>query len=118
MFSKLLLISSLFYASALSVSVNGGVDEWDLFYDFQDKFSKKYDDVYELEHRFIVFRSNVRGMIAHNANDTNTFAMDINQFSDLTAETKSSTPQELADMLDREDKVVVPLIRKLGIKAE
>ena len=86
MFSKLLLISSLFYASALSVSVNGGVDEWDLFYDFQDKFSKKYDDVYELEHRFIVFRSNVRGMIAHNANDTNTFAMDINQFSDLTAD--------------------------------
>ena len=42
----------------------------------------------------------------------------VKKFSDLTAETKSSTPQELADMLDREDKVVVPLIRKLGIKAE
>jgi tripartite-type tricarboxylate transporter receptor subunit TctC len=42
----------------------------------------------------------------------------IKKFADLTSETKSSTPQELADMLDREDKVVVPLIKKLGIKAE
>jgi hypothetical protein len=29
-----------------------------------------------------------------------------------------STPQELADMLDKEDKLVVPMIKKLGIKAE
>ena len=38
--------------------------------------------------------------------------------ADLTAETKSSTPQELAAMLDKEEKLVVPLIKKLGIKAE
>jgi len=42
----------------------------------------------------------------------------IKRFADLTAETKASTPQELAAMLDREEKLVVPLIRKLGIKAE
>ena len=42
----------------------------------------------------------------------------IKKFSDLTAETRSSTPQELAAMLDQEEKLVVPLIKKLGIKAE
>jgi tripartite-type tricarboxylate transporter receptor subunit TctC len=42
----------------------------------------------------------------------------IKKFADLTAETKSSTPQELATMLDKEEKLVVPLIKKLGIKAE
>ena len=90
MFSKLLLfISSVFAASASAsvslLSVKGEVDEWDMFYDFQDKFSKKYDNVRELEQRFDIFRSNVRDMIAHNANETNTFVMDINQFSDMTA---------------------------------
>lgn len=42
----------------------------------------------------------------------------VKKFSDLTAETKSSTLQELAAMLDKEEKLVVPLIKKLGIKAE
>jgi tripartite-type tricarboxylate transporter receptor subunit TctC len=42
----------------------------------------------------------------------------IKKFADLTAETKSSSPQELAAMLDQEEKLVVPLIKKLGIKAE
>ena len=40
------------------------------------------------------------------------------RFADLTAETRPSTPQELATMLDQEEKLVVPLIKKLGIKAE
>lgn len=42
----------------------------------------------------------------------------VKRFADLTAEAKPSTPQELAAMLANEDKIVVPLIRKLGIKAE
>jgi tripartite-type tricarboxylate transporter receptor subunit TctC len=42
----------------------------------------------------------------------------VKKFADLTAEARPSTPEELAAMLDREDKVVVPLIKKLGIKAE
>lgn len=42
----------------------------------------------------------------------------VKKFADLTAEAKPSTPEELAAMLDKEDKVVVPLIKKLGIKAE
>lgn len=42
----------------------------------------------------------------------------IKRFADLTAQARSSTPQELATMLDKEDRLVVPLIKKLGIKAE
>ena len=40
------------------------------------------------------------------------------RFAELTAETRASTPQELAAMLDQEEKLVVPLIKKIGIKAE
>ena len=42
----------------------------------------------------------------------------VKKFADLSAEAKASTPEALAAVLDREDKVVVPLIKKLGIKAE
>ena len=42
----------------------------------------------------------------------------VKRFADLTAEARPSTPQELAAMLDQEEKLVVPLIKKLGIKAE
>ncbi len=42
----------------------------------------------------------------------------VRKFADLSAEAGPSTPEALAAVLDREDKVVVPLIKKLGIKAE
>jgi len=42
----------------------------------------------------------------------------LKRFADLTAEASPSTPQELAAMLDKEDRTVVPLIKKLGIKPE
>lgn len=42
----------------------------------------------------------------------------VKRFADLTAEARPSTPAELAAMLDTEDKLVVPLIKKAGIKAE
>ncbi len=42
----------------------------------------------------------------------------IKRFAELGAETRASTPQELAAMLDAEDRAVVPLIKKLGIKPE
>jgi tripartite-type tricarboxylate transporter receptor subunit TctC len=42
----------------------------------------------------------------------------VKRFADLTAEAKPSTPEELAAMLDKEDKTAVPLIKKLGIKPE
>jgi tripartite-type tricarboxylate transporter receptor subunit TctC len=42
----------------------------------------------------------------------------VKKFADLTCEARPSTPADLAAILDKEDKVVVPLIKKLGIKAE
>ena len=42
----------------------------------------------------------------------------VKKFADLTATAKPSTPEELAAMLDKEEKTAVPLIKKLGIKAE
>ncbi|HYD07390.1 MAG TPA: tripartite tricarboxylate transporter substrate binding protein [Reyranella sp.] len=42
----------------------------------------------------------------------------VKKFADLTAQARPSTPEQLAAMLDKEDKLVVPLIKKLGIKAE
>ncbi len=40
------------------------------------------------------------------------------RFADLTAEAYPTTPQETAAMFDAEDKMVVPLIKKLQIKPE
>jgi tripartite-type tricarboxylate transporter receptor subunit TctC len=42
----------------------------------------------------------------------------LKRFADLTAIAQSSTPEELAAILDKEDKTAVPLIKKLGIKSE
>ena len=42
----------------------------------------------------------------------------VQRFADLTAEAYPTTPQETAAMFDAEDKKVVPLIKKLGIKPE
>ena len=42
----------------------------------------------------------------------------VKRFADLTAEAYPTTPQEAAAMFDAEDKMVVPLIKKLGIKPE
>jgi tripartite-type tricarboxylate transporter receptor subunit TctC len=42
----------------------------------------------------------------------------VQRFADLTAEAYPSTPQEAAAMFDAEERSVVPLIKKLGIKAE
>lgn len=42
----------------------------------------------------------------------------VKRFTELSAETRSSTPEELAAMLANEDRTVVPLIKKLGIKPE
>ena len=42
----------------------------------------------------------------------------VQRFAELTAEAYPTTPQETAAMFDAEDKTVVPLIKKLGIKPE
>ena len=61
-------------------------DEWKQFNHFQERFSKKYETLQELEERFQVFRANVRNIILHNLDHTQNFTLGINQFTDLTSQ--------------------------------
>ena len=99
MFKLLLLLSS--FLSVLSGDFNlrkrelttflTDNDEWKHFSNFQERFSKRYENVQELEARFQIFRSNLRNIILHNLDHTQNFTMGINQFTDLT-------PQEFKEM--------------------
>lgn len=60
--------------------------EWKEFSHFQEKFSKRYSNLEELEKRFKVFRENLRDVIMHNLDPSQNFTMGINQFSDLTSD--------------------------------
>jgi len=61
-------------------------DEWKQFSNFQDRFSRKYETLEELENRFQIFRTNLRNIVIHNLDYTQNFTMGINQFTDLTPE--------------------------------
>jgi len=61
-------------------------DEWKQFSNFQERFSKRYENIQELETRFQVFRSNLRDIILHNLDFKQNFTMGINQFTDLTSQ--------------------------------
>lgn len=65
---------------------NDEVQQWELFYDFQERFSKKYEDSHEVEERFHIFRNNVFDIIEHNLRGNETYTKGINQFTDLTAD--------------------------------
>jgi C1A family cysteine protease len=59
---------------------------WKEFTNFQERFSKRYSTIQELESRFAVFRKNFIGILAHNADLSQNFTMGVNQFTDLTPE--------------------------------
>jgi len=65
-------------------------DEWKYFSNFQERFSKRYANIQELESRFQIFRTNLHNIITHNLDYRQNFTMGINQFTDLT-------PQEFKD---------------------
>jgi C1A family cysteine protease len=73
----------------LTTFLNEG-DEWKQFTNFQERFSKRYENIEEMETRFQIFRTNLRNIILHNFDYTQNFTMGINQFTDLT-------PQEFKD---------------------
>jgi len=83
-----------FVASVLSqsnlrgnaVSADGDhVFEWKEFTNFQERFSKKYSTLQEMEERFSVFRENFRAIRQHNSDLSQNFTMGVNQFTDLSA---------------------------------
>jgi C1A family cysteine protease len=59
---------------------------WKEFTNFQERFSKRYSTIQELETRFAIFRKNFIGILAHNADLSQNFTMGVNQFTDLTPE--------------------------------
>lgn len=84
-----------FLASVLSQSnLRGGVDssaiiddhvfEWKEFTNFQERFSKKYSTLQEMEERFSIFRDNFRAIRQHNSDISQNFTMAVNHFTDLT----------------------------------
>jgi C1A family cysteine protease len=79
------LFASIFTASAIENSLRGLTDEWIQFTHFQERFSKRYDTLEELESRFQVFTANSRAIIKHNLDYTQNFTMAVNQFTDLTS---------------------------------
>lgn len=97
MFRLLFVIASFFATVSgqslrkreLNTFLNEG-DEWKQFSNFQERFSKRYDTLQEMEARFQIFRENLRNIILHNLDNTQNFTMGINQFTDLT-------PQEFKD---------------------
>jgi C1A family cysteine protease len=93
MFRLLFVIASFFSAVSgqslrkreLTTFLSEG-DEWKQFSNFQERFSKRYDNLQEMETRFQIFRSNLRSIILHNLDNTQNFTMGINQFTDLTSQ--------------------------------
>lgn len=67
-------------------------EAWKEFTSFQERFSKRYESVEDLEHRFQVFAENVRNIIEHNADRSQNFTMGINRFTDMT-------PQEFKEQV-------------------
>lgn len=115
MFKLLLLLSS--FLSVFSADFNlrkreltaflTDNDEWIHFSNFQERFSKRYENIQELETRFQIFRTNLRNIILHNLDHTQNFTMGINQFTDLT-------PQEFKDMYVNGRKIVNDRKENLG----
>ena len=73
-------------------NIVNGDNVWDKFSEFQQKFSKKYHSVQEMEDRFEIFRDNFREIINHNLDHSQNYTMGVNQFTDLT-------PQEFKAMI-------------------
>lgn len=74
------------YESSTVMSIDDEDFHWKEFANFQERFSRRYSNLQELETRFAIFRQNFIGILAHNADYTQNFTMGVNQFTDLTPE--------------------------------
>jgi len=92
---QLFMLFALFNSVFGQVKLRGSLDfatnnddsfHWKEFTNFQERFSKRYSTIQELETRFAIFRKNFIGILAHNADLSQNFTMGVNQFTDLTPE--------------------------------
>jgi C1A family cysteine protease len=89
---KLIFVVASFFAGVTSQSLRkrelntilNESDEWKQFSNFQERFSKNYKSIEEVEYRFNIFSENLRAIVLHNLDTTHNFTMGINQFTDLT----------------------------------
>ena len=84
----MLLLLSLFISSSVSQNTENIEDEyhWNQFNLFQEEFHKYYENHYELESRFNIFKHNLVTIMEHNNEPNQNFTLGINQFTDLTNE--------------------------------
>jgi C1A family cysteine protease len=90
---QFILLFAIFANVFGQVKLRGSIDlsneesfHWKEFTNFQERFSKRYSNIQELETRFSIFRKNFIGILSHNADFTQNFTMGVNQFTDLTPE--------------------------------
>ena len=93
---QLILLFALFANVFGDLKLRGSIDlltisndeafHWKEFTNFQERFSKRYSNIQELETRFAIFRNNFMGILAHNNDLSQNFTMGVNQFTDLTPE--------------------------------
>ena len=77
-------LTTLFCISSFFVAATSATSEWSKFEQFLERFHKKYESLEDLEHRFQVFRDNLRTIFDHNSDSRNNFTLGVNQFADLT----------------------------------
>jgi len=91
----IVLLLVLFANVCAQVKLRGSLDlsssnddsfHWKEFTNFQERFSKRYSNLEELETRFAIFRKNFITILEHNADLKQNFTMGVNQFTDLTPE--------------------------------
>jgi len=78
------VLSTLFCISSFVIVASSMTNEWSRFGEFMERFHKKYESLEVLEHRFLVFRDNLRTIFNHNSDSRNNFTLGVNQFTDLT----------------------------------
>jgi C1A family cysteine protease len=90
---QLMLLFALFVNVFGQVRLRGSINlpsyddesfHWKEFTNFQERFSKRYSTIQELESRFSIFRKNFIEILSHNADLAQNFTMGVNQFTDLT----------------------------------
>ena len=75
---------TLLCVSSFFIVATSATNEWSKFEQFLERFHKKYESLEDLEHRFQVFRNNLRTIFDHNSDVRTNFTLGVNQFADLT----------------------------------
>lgn len=86
--SAIALTGILFLLASQNNSINNNNKHLEIsqFAQFRTEFEKKYSSTQELDYRFNVFLKNLQIIENHNSDQTNTYTLGVNQFSDLTFE--------------------------------